>query len=566
MADGDSILVYMYDQNGNTLVGLVPVVLDAIAPVLSIDGVTEGERLTEPRTVTATAEDPHLATLTVSVDGEVVSEQATDLVTQSSSVQDVLVDTRQIPADGSEGADGAVSTPASAPAAVADGTVAESAELAPTAPEQTTLSAQVDTSALAPGVHTLTAESRDLAGNITAQAVTFTVVAPLTIEGPDAAAVEVPREMLDDQDALAAQVLAQYSAQLGGADAGDAATLAIVAGAPLHEGENAVTIRATDGDGQSADRQVTVTVTLQTRTLSDEGVTATSTFRSDDTFDATITPDADGSGTTIVLTNDPAFASLDAVITVPGAEGARVDRVMADGTHVPVAVTWANGQLTFTGPVKATYRVIAPTGPTDPTDPWDPSDPGPQRFVDVPPGSMFYGEIQWLAASGITTGWSDGTYRPTTPIARDAMAAFLYRMAGSPAVTAPRTQPFSDVRPGQEHYDAIIWAYQNGITTGYADGTFRPTQPIARDAMAAFIYRYAGKPAFDRPTTAPFVDVPADSQFATEIAWAKSKFIAKGWPDGSYQPLAPMNRDAMAAFLYRLSVERDITFGSEAGH
>ena len=113
----------------------------------------------------------------------------------------------------------------------------------------------------------------------------------------------------------------------------------------------------------------------------------------------------------------------------------------------------------------------------------------PRVFSDVNPGDMFYDESMWIASEGITTGWSDGTFRPVTPVNRDAMAAYLYRMAGSPEVTTPRSQPFTDVTPETEHHEAIIWAYQQGIVKGYEDGTFRPTTPISRDAMAAFLYR-----------------------------------------------------------------------------
>ena len=52
------------------------------------------------------------------------------------------------------------------------------------------------------------------------------------------------------------------------------------------------------------------------------------------------------------------------------------------------------------------------------------------RFTDVPADNQFYREITWLASKGISTGWPDGTYRPVTPIARDAMAAFVYRFRG----------------------------------------------------------------------------------------------------------------------------------------
>lgn len=97
-----------------------------------------------------------------------------------------------------------------------------------------------------------------------------------------------------------------------------------------------------------------------------------------------------------------------------------------------------------------------------------------QRFTDVPPGMMFFEDIEWLAAQGIATGWPDRTYRPLLPIARDAMAAFLYRAMGSPALTPPRVPTFRDVGRGTMYYKEIEWLAEQGITTGWPDGTFRP--------------------------------------------------------------------------------------------
>nr|WP_275542293.1 S-layer homology domain-containing protein [Brachybacterium vulturis] len=145
------------------------------------------------------------------------------------------------------------------------------------------------------------------------------------------------------------------------------------------------------------------------------------------------------------------------------------------------------------------------------------------------------------------------------------MAAFLHRLAGAPEVDHPRSEPFRDVAKGQEHYDAIIWAYQMGITTGWPDRTFRPTQPINRDAMAAFVHRYAGSPDVPAPTERPFQDVPVNGLYAAEIAWLEAEGITTGWKDGTYRPLSPMNRDATAAFLQRMTQEQNITFRSLGG-
>ena len=95
-----------------------------------------------------------------------------------------------------------------------------------------------------------------------------------------------------------------------------------------------------------------------------------------------------------------------------------------------------------------------------------------------------------MRARGITTGWSDGTFHPNAAVNRDAMAAFFYRFAGSPAYSAPAASPFSDVSAGSQFYREISWLAEQRITTGWADGSFRAVQPIERGAMAAFLHRY----------------------------------------------------------------------------
>ncbi|TGO06770.1 Glycerol-3-phosphate ABC transporter, periplasmic glycerol-3-phosphate-binding protein [Serinibacter arcticus] len=186
-----------------------------------------------------------------------------------------------------------------------------------------------------------------------------------------------------------------------------------------------------------------------------------------------------------------------------------------------------------------------------------------EPFTDVTWDNQFYNEISWLSAANISTGWDNGdgtrSYRPLANINRDAMAAFLYREAGSPTYVAPRVSPFTDVNTDNQFYKEISWLSTQGITTGWdnGDGTysFRPLEPIARDAMAAFLYREAGNPAFEAPAASPFEDVTPATQFYKEITWMHGTGIATGWEgnDGRdyYRPLAPVARDAMAAFLYR---------------
>ena len=118
--------------------------------------------------------------------------------------------------------------------------------------------------------------------------------------------------------------------------------------------------------------------------------------------------------------------------------------------------------------------------------------------------------------------------------------------------------PFSDIAndPFQTEIEFIA---ANGITTGFPDGTYRPFLPVARDAMAAFMNRFAGEQCsiegalgYQAPGTASFTDVPADNQFHKEISWMKDSGVSTGYPDASFHPYENVSREAMAAFIHRL--------------
>ena len=183
-------------------------------------------------------------------------------------------------------------------------------------------------------------------------------------------------------------------------------------------------------------------------------------------------------------------------------------------------------------------------------------------FTDVPRDHIFFQEIEWMAHSGFSKGWTNNgqlEYRPDAPIKRDEIIVFLYRMAGSPSYTAPKVSPFKDVPTTHTFYKEIAWAYENGIANGWGSGTnreFRPSEDVKRDAVAVFLYRYTGQNSTSTDT--PFDDVRSDHIFAKEIAWMYDSGLANGWGTGDnkvYQPLSPTKRDAMAAFLYRAAGE-----------
>jgi len=186
--------------------------------------------------------------------------------------------------------------------------------------------------------------------------------------------------------------------------------------------------------------------------------------------------------------------------------------------------------------------------------------PACPTFTDVSPANnQFAPQICWMAANKITTGMPDGTYAPKQPVTREAMAAFVYRLAGV-SVTPPSKPSFSDVSQSNSlFYTEIEWMSTKGITTGMPDGTYAPKQPVTREAMAAFLYRLAGSPTYYPPSKPSFPDVSNDknsknyNQFYKEIEWMNAKGITTGMADGTYAPKQPVTREAMAAFMWRMS-------------
>ncbi|MFI7484128.1 fibronectin type III domain-containing protein [Kocuria sp. M1R5S2] len=186
-------------------------------------------------------------------------------------------------------------------------------------------------------------------------------------------------------------------------------------------------------------------------------------------------------------------------------------------------------------------------------------------FVDITPETTFYPEMAWMAENSISGGWDTGEgrkeYRPHTAVDRDVMAAFLYRLAGSPEYTPPVESPFVDITPETTFYPEMAWMAENSISGGWDTGEgrkeYRPHTAVDRDVMAAFLYRLAGSPEYTPPVESPFVDITATTTFYREMAWMAENNISGGWDIGEgrkeYRPHTAVDRDVMAAFLYRLA-------------
>jgi hypothetical protein len=182
-----------------------------------------------------------------------------------------------------------------------------------------------------------------------------------------------------------------------------------------------------------------------------------------------------------------------------------------------------------------------------------------QFFTDVASSSPFYSDVQWMARLGLSTGTATGegtaTFNPLSPVSRQAMAAFLFRYNGLP-YTPPATPTFADVDSSSPFYAAVEWMASEGISTGTPQPSgkplFQPLSPVSRQAMAAFLARFKGGSDLPSPATPSFTDVDRSNPFYPQIEWMKSEGISTGNADGTYAPLSAVSRQAMAAFLDRV--------------
>ena len=182
------------------------------------------------------------------------------------------------------------------------------------------------------------------------------------------------------------------------------------------------------------------------------------------------------------------------------------------------------------------------------------------KFTDVAASNTFASAICWASAAGITKGTGDGTtYSPSNPVNRGSMAAFLYRLAGSPKWDAPKTSPFVDVPTTHAFYSAITWLYAQGVTVGTTvNGKvyYQPSNAVNRGAMSAFMYRIADRPKWDAPAVSPFTDIDQSNTFYPSVTWLASEKITVGSTVNGklvYQAGNPVNRGSMAAFMNRLA-------------
>ena len=174
-------------------------------------------------------------------------------------------------------------------------------------------------------------------------------------------------------------------------------------------------------------------------------------------------------------------------------------------------------------------------------------DDGAPVFTDVPTGAYYADAVKWAVEQGITSGTSATTFSPDMSCTRAQMVTFLWRAAGSPKATG--SNPFTDVSSGAYYYDAVLWAAEQGITSGTSATTFAPDATVTRSQTVTFLWRQAGSPVVNYAMS--FTDVPADAYYAEAVRWAVSEGITAGTGDNAFSPDAVCTRAQIVTFLYR---------------
>ncbi len=171
-------------------------------------------------------------------------------------------------------------------------------------------------------------------------------------------------------------------------------------------------------------------------------------------------------------------------------------------------------------------------------------------FSDVSGDAYYYDAVQWAVENEVTVGTSATTFSPNDSCTRAQIVTFLWRAAGSPAPTLANCD-FTDVSKSAYYYDAVLWAVENGITSGTSATSFSPNDFCTRAQVVTFLYRAAGAPDVDLEGAIPFTDVAAGDYFCAAVLWAVENGVTKGTSATIFSPYKTVTRAETVTFLYR---------------
>lgn len=203
-----------------------------------------------------------------------------------------------------------------------------------------------------------------------------------------------------------------------------------------------------------------------------------------------------------------------------------------NGNKSAIDVTYKNGVATLVLNHFSTYVVEAVDA---------------LSFTDVSAKAYYFDAVAWAVKNKITSGQSDTLFAPDASCTRAQMVTFLWRANGSPEPTVTEL-PFTDVAADAYYAKAVLWAVENGITTGTSDTTFDPDGVVTRAEAVTFLWRSAGNPAAEGKL---FADVESTKYYAEAVRWAVANGVTKGVSDTSFAPGSACTRAQIVTFLYR---------------
>lgn len=284
-----------------------------------------------------------------------------------------------------------------------------------------------------------------------------------------------------------------------------------------------ITVTTADG-GKTA--TCVVTVTRRSSSSSKPSYPITTPDKTEN-GSVTVTPTSAKRGSTVTITVTPDAGYVLDKLTVTDKDGK---------------------ELSLTKKSDTEYTFVMPTGKVEITPSFVKQAEEPSRaFVDVKTGDYFYDAVQWAVGKGITNGTSAETFSPEAPCTRAQIVTFLWRAAGSPVVNY--AMDLSDVAGDAYYAEAVRWALSEGITTGTSADQFSPDATCTREQAVTFLYRAAGSPAVSGESA--FEDVGADAYYARAVAWAAQNGVTNGISQALFGTGSDCTRAQIVTFLYR---------------
>ena len=169
--------------------------------------------------------------------------------------------------------------------------------------------------------------------------------------------------------------------------------------------------------------------------------------------------------------------------------------------------------------------------------------------MDVKEGDFFFNPVLWAVEEGITTGIDATHFAPYATCNRAQAVTFLWRAAGKPE-PVNTVNPFVDVPETEYYYKAVLWAAEKGITTGVDATHFAPMSKCNRAQIVTFLYRAMGAPEIENRNN-PFTDLVVGEFYFDAVLWAVENGITEGVDAEHFAPGKLCNRAQIVTFLYR---------------